>query len=146
LLLYDATAATRVAEKFHIFHERHVWKSTSVNKGTSPAENSVIAASHPEQEPCVMRKAVRQSVYDRRGRQADSKKPPQTLDCALSAQSHSKIPRHFGVHARTTKYRRLRVGSGFICFARLRAPLRITDRRSLAPVGRCRQCSRHRRQ
>jgi hypothetical protein len=71
--MHDATAAAKSPKKFNIFHERHVWKSPSVNKRCSSAEHSMIAASHPEQEPCVMRKAVRQSVYGRRGRQADPK-------------------------------------------------------------------------
>jgi hypothetical protein len=44
----DATAAAKSPKKFHIFHERHVWKSPGVNKRCSSAENSMIAASHPE--------------------------------------------------------------------------------------------------
>jgi hypothetical protein len=44
----DATAPAKSPKKFHIFHERHVWKSPSVNKRRSSAENSMIAASHPE--------------------------------------------------------------------------------------------------
>jgi len=71
--MHDAAAAAKSPKKFDIFHERHVWKSPSVNKRCSPAEHSVIAASHPEQKPRVMRKAVRQSVYGRRRRQADPK-------------------------------------------------------------------------
>jgi hypothetical protein len=46
--MHDATTAAKSPKKFHIFHERHVWKSTSVNKRISPAENSMIAASHPK--------------------------------------------------------------------------------------------------
>jgi hypothetical protein len=71
--VHDATAPTKPPKKFHIFHERHVWKSPSVKKGCSPAKHSMIAASHPKQEPRVMRKAVRQSVNGRRGRQVDPK-------------------------------------------------------------------------
>jgi hypothetical protein len=69
--MHDTTASAKSAKKFHVFHHRHVWKSPSVNKRASPAKNSMIAASHPEQEPCVMRKAVRQSVDEPRGRQTD---------------------------------------------------------------------------
>jgi len=96
--MHDATAVAKSPKKFHIFHERHLWKSPSVNKRCSPAEHSMIAASHPEQEPCVMRKAVRQSVYGRRGRQADPKEtatdfwiphyPPNLIQ---------RFQRHFGV-------------------------------------------------
>ena len=68
-----AAAANESPKKFYIFHNWNVWKSSSVNKGLSPAANPVIAASHPEYKPCVMRKAVRQSVYDWRGRQPDPK-------------------------------------------------------------------------
>jgi hypothetical protein len=71
--MHDATAAAESPKKFHIFHERHVWESPRVNKRCSPAEHSMIAASHPEQESRVMRKAIRQSVYSRRDRQADPK-------------------------------------------------------------------------
>src|SRR6476659_5516383 len=59
--IHDATAATKSPKKFHVFHERHVWKSSSVNKRCSSAEHSMVAASYPDQEPGVMRKAVRQS-------------------------------------------------------------------------------------
>jgi hypothetical protein len=71
--MHDAAAAAKSPKKFHIFHERHVWKSPCVNKRCSPAEHSMIAASHPEQKPRVMRKSIRQSVYGRRRRQADPK-------------------------------------------------------------------------
>jgi len=58
----------------------------------------MIAASHPEQEPCVMRKTVRQSVYGRRGRQADPKETATdfwiTHDAANLIQ---RFQRHFGV-------------------------------------------------
>jgi hypothetical protein len=96
--MHDATPAAKSPKKFHIFHERHVWKSPSVNKPTSPAENSMIAASHPEQEPCVMRKAVRQSVYSRRGRQTD---PEETATDFWIAHYASNLiqgfQRYFGI-------------------------------------------------
>jgi hypothetical protein len=71
--MHDAAAAAKSPKKFHIFHERHVRKSPSGNKRCSPTEHSMIAASHPEKNSCVMCKAVRQSVYGRRRRQADPK-------------------------------------------------------------------------
>jgi hypothetical protein len=46
--MHDAAAAAKSPKKFHVFHERHVRKSSSVNKRTPPAENSMIAASQPE--------------------------------------------------------------------------------------------------
>jgi hypothetical protein len=68
--MHDAPARAKPAEKFHIFHKRHVWKSSNINKRFSPAEHSMIPASHPEQEPRIMRKAVRQSVNNT-SRQSD---------------------------------------------------------------------------
>jgi hypothetical protein len=69
--MHEATAAAKSPKKFHIFHERHIWESTSLNKRRSPAKYSMIATSHPEQKPRVMRKTVRQAIDRRRGRQAD---------------------------------------------------------------------------
>lgn len=58
----------------------------------------MIAASYPQYEPCVMRKAVRQSVYGRRGRQAD---PEETsTDFWIAHYARDLIQRlqgHFGV-------------------------------------------------
>jgi hypothetical protein len=96
--MHDATAAAKSPKKFNIFHERHVGKSPSVNKRCSSAEHSMITTSHPEQEPCVMRKAVRQSVYGRRGRQADSKET--ATDFWIAHYPPNLIQgfqRHFGV-------------------------------------------------
>src|SRR4029450_2944914 len=60
--VHDAATPAKSPKKFHIFNERHIWKSPSANKRFSPAEDSVVAASHSKQEARVMRKAVRQSV------------------------------------------------------------------------------------
>jgi hypothetical protein len=96
--MHVATAAAKSPKKFHIFHERHVWKSPRVNKRCSSAEHSMIAASHPEQEPCVMRKAVRQSVYGRRGRQADPKETATDFWTAhYPPNLIQRFQRHFGV-------------------------------------------------
>jgi hypothetical protein len=50
------------AKKFHVFHQWNLGKSADVSERASPTKNSVIAASHSEQNPCVMRKTVCQSI------------------------------------------------------------------------------------
>lgn len=96
--MHDATTAAKSPKKFHIFHEHHVWKSPGVNKRSPSAENSMIAASHPEQKPCVMRKAVRQSEYGRRGRQADPKETATDFWIAhYPPNLIQRLERHFGV-------------------------------------------------
>src|SRR5260370_17043017 len=50
-----AAAVTKPAKKFNIFHQRHLGKSANINKCTSPTEHSAIAASHSEQQACIMR-------------------------------------------------------------------------------------------
>src|SRR5262249_42048263 len=73
-------------------------EALGVDKRHSPAENSMIAASHPEQEPRIMRKAVRQSVHSRRGRQADPKETATYLWIAHYATNLiQRFQRHFGV-------------------------------------------------
>jgi len=67
-----AAAAAKPAKKFHIFHKRHIRKPSSFDERRPPAENPMIATSHPEQKPRIMRKAVRQSVNNT-SRQADPK-------------------------------------------------------------------------
>jgi hypothetical protein len=58
----------------------------------------MIAASHPEQEPCVMRKAIRQSVYGRRGRQADPKETATDFWIAhYPPNLIQRFQRHFGI-------------------------------------------------
>jgi hypothetical protein len=58
----------------------------------------VIAASHAEQKPRVMRKAVRQSVYGRRGRQADPKKTTRNFWIAhYTPNLIQRFQRNFGV-------------------------------------------------
>jgi hypothetical protein len=51
-----------LAKKFNVFHQRHVRKSANVQEDSSPAEYAVIAASHSQQNACVMGKAVRESI------------------------------------------------------------------------------------
>ena len=68
----DAPRAAKSTKKFDIFHKRHIRKPSSIDERRPSAENSMIAASHPEQKPCIMRKAVRQPVNNT-SRQADPK-------------------------------------------------------------------------
>jgi hypothetical protein len=96
--MHDTTEPPKSPKKFHVFHHRDVWKSSSLNKRASPAENSMIAASHAQYKPRVMRKAVRQPVYGRRGRQADPKET--TTDFWIAHYQPNLIQRfqrHFGV-------------------------------------------------
>jgi hypothetical protein len=58
----------------------------------------MIAASHSEQKPRVMRKAIRQSVDDRRGRQADPEETATDFWIAHYARNLvQRFQRHFGV-------------------------------------------------
>jgi len=96
--MHDATAAAESPKKFHIFHERYVWESTSLNKRRSPAKNSMIAASHPEQKPRVMRKAVGQAIDSRRGRQADPEETATNFWIAHYTPNFiQRLQRNFGV-------------------------------------------------
>jgi hypothetical protein len=57
--VHDATAPAKSPKKFHVFHERYVWKSSGFSERTPAAKHSMIAATHSEQEPGVVRKTVR---------------------------------------------------------------------------------------
>ena len=103
--MHNTTATTKSPKKFHVFHEWHIWKSPSVNKRSSPTENSVISASHPKQKPRVMRKAVRQSVHSRRSRQADPKETTTYLWITHQARNLiQRFQRHFGVCMQKPEY------------------------------------------
>jgi hypothetical protein len=54
--------ALELAKKFHVLHDGHFWEATNVQEGSAPAEYSVVAASHSQQNSGVMRKTVRQSI------------------------------------------------------------------------------------
>jgi hypothetical protein len=96
--MHNATAAAKSPKKFYVFHERYVWKSTSLNKRCSPAKNSMIAASHPKQKPGVMRKAVGQAIDSRRGRQADPEETPTNFWIAhYTPNLIQRFQRNFGV-------------------------------------------------
>jgi hypothetical protein len=59
------------AIKFYVFHQWYIGKSAYIEKGASPAEYSVIAAAHSQQNARVMGKGVRESV-NQASRQANS--------------------------------------------------------------------------
>jgi hypothetical protein len=59
------------AQKFYVFHQRHLGKSANTDEYGSPAENPVIAASHSQKDAGVMSKAVGKSI-NQAARQADS--------------------------------------------------------------------------
>jgi hypothetical protein len=42
----DTAKAVEPSEKFYVFHQRHLGKSANIEESSSPAEYSVIAASH----------------------------------------------------------------------------------------------------
>jgi len=140
--VHHATAAAKLPKKLHIFHKRHVWKSASVNKRCSPADNSVVAASHPKQEARVMRKAVRQSIYGRRLRQADPKETATDFWIThYAANLIQRFQRHFGVcMQKPENIAACRVGSGIHLFrpAALAAPDNLITqamRQSVGAVG-----------
>ena len=54
--------AMELANKSNVFHQRHLGKSANVQEDSSPAEYAVIAASHSQQNACVMRKAIREPI------------------------------------------------------------------------------------
>jgi hypothetical protein len=65
------TIAVELAKKFCVLHQRHLGKTAYVDKRSSPAEYTMIAASHSQQNACVMSKAVRESI-NQAARQANS--------------------------------------------------------------------------
>jgi hypothetical protein len=97
LAAYHATASPKQAKKFHVFHQRHFWKATNVQEDRAPAEYPVVATSHSQQDPGIMRKAVRQSINGA-SRQPNSKKTSRDLrvihDLLNLVQT---TPRNFGV-------------------------------------------------
>jgi hypothetical protein len=96
--MQDAAAAAKSPKKFHIFHERHVRESTSLDKRRSPAKNSMITTSHPEQKPRVMRKPVRQAIHSWRGRQTDPEETATNFWIAhYTPNLIQRFQRNFGV-------------------------------------------------
>jgi hypothetical protein len=62
--VHDAPRTAETAEKFHIFHNRHVRKPLNSNKSAPPTKHSVIAAPYPQKQPGIVRKGVGQPVHD----------------------------------------------------------------------------------
>src|SRR5689334_9340989 len=103
--MHDTTAAAKSPKKFNIFHDWHVWESPRLNKRRSPAENSMIAASHPEQKTRIMGKPVRQSIYRRCGWKADPKETTTDLRIAHYAVNLvQRFQRHFGIRMQKPEY------------------------------------------
>jgi len=46
--MHHPTAAAKPTKKFHIFHERHVWKPSPSDERRPSTENAMIAAAHLE--------------------------------------------------------------------------------------------------
>jgi hypothetical protein len=137
--VHNAPAAAKPPKKFHIFHERHVWKSPSVNERTPPAEHSMVAASHPEQKPRIMRKAVCQSVYGWRGWQPDPKETATDFWIGHHAANLiQRFQRHFGVCVQKPQnIAACGIGSGIHLFgtAALAAPDNLIAEPFRQPLG-----------
>jgi hypothetical protein len=71
LTVFYTTAAVEPAQKFYVFHQRHLGKSANIDEYGSPTENAMIATSHSQENACVVGKAVRKSI-NQAARQADS--------------------------------------------------------------------------
>jgi hypothetical protein len=85
------------AEKFHIFHQRHLWKSSNAKESGSSAEYPVVAAAHSEQNASVMRKAVRQSINEA-SRQANPEVTANNVRIIHNARDLIQTSRrHFGI-------------------------------------------------
>ena len=85
------------AKKFHVFHYRHVWKAANVEEYSAPAEYSVVATPHSQQDPGVVRKTVRQSINSSL-RQANSKITASDIRIIQYARDFIQASvRHFGI-------------------------------------------------
>jgi hypothetical protein len=103
LATYHPTALPKQANEFHVFHQLHFRKAAHVDKHSSPAEYPVVATSHSQQDPGVMRKTVRQSINPA-SRQANSKVTASDLwinhDALHLIQT---LPGHFGINMQKPK-------------------------------------------
>jgi hypothetical protein len=103
LAAYHATALPQPAKKFHIFHKRHFRKTANFQESTAPTEYSMVATAHSQQDPGVMRKAIRQSVNSV-SRQTNSKVT--TRDLWITRDSLNLIqtfPWNFGINMQKPK-------------------------------------------
>jgi hypothetical protein len=104
LAAYHAPALPKQAKKFHIFHQRHFWKTANVNKHNSPTKYPVIAAPHSQQNPGVVRKAVRQSI-NRVSRQANPEVASDDLRIIHDVLNLIQgSPRNFSINMHKPKY------------------------------------------
>jgi hypothetical protein len=60
--MHHSTPATQPSKKFCVFHQRHFRKPANIKEHIAPAEYPVIPTPHSEQDTCVMRKAIGQSI------------------------------------------------------------------------------------
>jgi hypothetical protein len=97
LAAYHATVSPKQAKKLHVLHKRHFWKATNVQERRTPTEQPMVATPHSQQDPGIMRKAVRQSINGA-SRQTNSKKTSRDLrvihDLLDLVQTS---PRYFGI-------------------------------------------------
>jgi hypothetical protein len=97
MAVHDATVTPDPAKKFHVFHQRDFRKPANVSEDSSPAEYPVVATSHSQRNPGVVRKTIGQSVYQVL-RQANSKEPASdyrivhnTLDLSQTSRRNFRI-------------------------------------------------------
>jgi hypothetical protein len=55
---HHAPVSMKLAKKFDVFHQGRLGKSANINKRASPTKDSMIAASDPQQNACIMGEAV----------------------------------------------------------------------------------------
>jgi hypothetical protein len=129
----NVTVTAKSAKKFHIFHERHFRKPANIDIHSSPAEDSMIAASHSEQDARIMRESVRQPINQASG-QANPKitaADSRILHCPVNLFQTS--PRYFGVRVHKPKNvtaSRGRAGIHLCC------PTALTADKAIAKPGR----------
>jgi hypothetical protein len=103
MAVYDATVTPDPAKKFHVFHQRDFRKPANISEDSSPAEYPVVATSHSQRNPGVVRKTIGQPVHQLLW-QANSKEPAgdyrivhNTLDLSQTSR------RHFGINMNKPK-------------------------------------------
>jgi hypothetical protein len=127
--VYHSAAATKPAKKFHIFHQWHLGKSADFSERTSPTKDSMIAASHSEQNACIMRKTVCQSIHGV-WRQANPEKTAGNAWFSQYALDFSQaFLRHF--HVRVQKPKDV-AGCGTCAEVQLRSPIGLTHHELIA--------------
>jgi hypothetical protein len=111
MAVYDATVTPDPTEKFHVFHQRDFRKAANINEDSSPAEYPVVATSHSQRNPCVVRKTIGQSVNQVLW-QANSKEPASDYRVAHNARNLVQTTaRNFGINVNKPK----NVAVGSVC-------------------------------